>query len=495
MTSAAAPPTATERPDHTHHRRDLSVLVALAIVLRLPSLLAARHLTFDDGVFGASAVAMRSGGVPFREVFSSQGPLFLPLVWLGDLVGLHTLNAPRLTTVASGVALVIVLYLAGCEVSDRLGALIAGGLAAVTGSSLAVTGSLAADGPAMALAAGSVLVALRYRRDPTTGRAVLMGVLLGAGLCVKALVVPAALPIGLILLFGRRPWHWVAAVGSAVTVGLVSSLSFGFSDVWDQSVTYHLDAPGASDHVANLVKVFDTLVTRDPLLLALGATALVLALVRRRRGQPVRPAPEGEHPPAEGEKRRPALPLLLGLWAAAMFLMLVTEHPMWRPHVSEMVPPLALLIAAYRPSPKPLVIVTAIAVPLSLVFAWGAITPLGYRGDEARLVARLEALPDGALAISDEPGQVWRSGHRTPDWLVDASVLRTDSTRPSLWITTDTILDDAVRPEVCAVVAWTPRFRDDMVGLDQRLIDAGYHVEETYALNRRLFLKDDCRPE
>jgi hypothetical protein len=495
-TTDAAPPTAPERPHDTRRerRRDLAALVAVAIVLRLPSFFAARHLTFDDGVFGASAVAMRNGGVPFRDVFSSQGPLFLPLVWVGDTIGLHTLNGPRLTTVCSGVALVIVLYLAGREVSDRLGGLVAGGLAAVTGSSLAVTSSLAADGPAMALASGAVLVALRYRRDPTTGRAVLMGVLLGAALCVKALVLPAAVPIGLILLFGRRPWHWLTAVGSAVAVGLGSSLVFGFADVWDQSVIYHLDSPGGSDPMANLSKVINTLVTRDPLVLVLGATALELAIVHRRRGQPTRPAPEGDHPPLDGARRRPGIPLLLGLWTVAMFLMLVTEHPMWRPHVSEMVPPLALLIATYRPAPKPMAVVTAIVLPLSLVFAWGAIAPLGYRGDEAQVVRKLEALPAGALAISDEPGQVWRAGRLTPDWLVDTSVLRTDSDRPSLYITTDTVLEDAARPDVCAVVLWTPRFREALDGLDERLLDAGYRLDATYHLNRRLYLKEDCRP-
>jgi len=177
-----------------------------------------------------------------------------------------------------------------------------------------------------------------------------------------------------------------------------------------------------------------------------------------------------------------------------MFAMLVAEHPMWRPHVSELVPPLALLIARYRPAGKPLWITTAVVVPLSLVFAWGAITPLGYTGDEADVVAELRALPDGALAISDEPGQVWRSGHLTPDWLVDTSVLRTDSDRPSLWITTDTIMEEAERPETCAVVLWTPRFREDMEGLDERLLDAGYHLEATYSLDRRLYLKDDCQP-
>ena len=45
-------------------RRDLILLTALALGLRLPAFLASAHLTFDDGVFGASAAAMRSGGVP-----------------------------------------------------------------------------------------------------------------------------------------------------------------------------------------------------------------------------------------------------------------------------------------------------------------------------------------------------------------------------------------------------------------------------------------------
>ena len=475
-------------------RRDLAALVGVALLVRLPSFFASRHLTFDDGVFGASAVAVRAGGVPFRDVFSSQGPMFLPLIWLGDLVGLHTLDGPRLTMLASAVALVVAVYLAGREVSDRLGALVAGGLAALTGSSIAVTGSLAADGPAMAFAAAAVLVALRYRRDPSTRRAVLIGVLLGTALCVKALVLPAAIPIGLVLLFGRRVPDWFAAVGSAVAVGLGSSLAFGFADVWDQSVTYHLDAPGSSDPIDNLVKVLDTLVTRDPLLLALGAVTIVALVLRRRRGEPAAVAPEGAHPPAAGDRRVPAPGLLLGLWAVAMLLVLVGEHPLWRPHVSELVPPLALLVARYRPALKPVVVTAAVALPLSLAFTWGAITPLWYTGDEADVVAELRALPDGALAISDEPGQVWRAGRRTPDWLVDTSVLRTDSDRPSLWIRTDTVLDEAARPDVCAVVLWTPRFREDLEGLDDGLLAEGYDLAARYDRDRRLYVKDDCRP-
>ena len=43
-------------------------LAAATVLLRLPAFFADRHLTVDDGVFGASAMAMRTGAVPFRDV-------------------------------------------------------------------------------------------------------------------------------------------------------------------------------------------------------------------------------------------------------------------------------------------------------------------------------------------------------------------------------------------------------------------------------------------
>ena len=254
---------------------------------------------------------MRAGGVPFRDVFSSQGPLFLPLVWIADTLGLHTLNGPRLLGLASGLALVVAVYLAGRELAGTTGARIAGGLAAVTGSSIAVTGSIAADGPAMAFAATSVLFALRYRRDPTTGKAVVIGLTIGAAIMVKALVLPVAVPVGLILLWGRRPKHMVVAVGTAVAVGAGLSLLWGFSDVWDQSVRYHLDAPGGSDPVDNFKKLVSTLTTRDVALVAtavLTALAVIFGFGSSSRDEAEQPD-QGVGPP---------VPVLLWSWFAAM---------------------------------------------------------------------------------------------------------------------------------------------------------------------------------
>src|SRR4051812_2997322 len=135
--------------------RATAIAIAIgAVALRIPAYLSVRHLVFDDGVYGASAVAMRAGGLPFRDVFSSQGPLFLPLVWAFDLLGLRTFDAPRLLSLVSGVALVLATWSAAraLRLSTPATAL-AAGLVAASGSMLWVSGPLTSDGPGLALAA------------------------------------------------------------------------------------------------------------------------------------------------------------------------------------------------------------------------------------------------------------------------------------------------------------------------------------------------------
>ena len=99
--TAEAPPVTPLR--FSHWRFDATVLAVVAVLLRLPAFFADRSLVFDDGVFASSALAMRAGEVPFRDIFSSQGPVFLPLLWVADLVGFRTMDAPRILSVAAGV--------------------------------------------------------------------------------------------------------------------------------------------------------------------------------------------------------------------------------------------------------------------------------------------------------------------------------------------------------------------------------------------------------
>src|SRR3954468_24381832 len=93
--------------------RDSLIVGVVALVVRLPAFFAPQPLGFDDGQFAMSVIAMRHGGLAFREVFSSQGPLFLPIAWLGGVISFRTIDPPRFSSLLAGIALaVLVLHLA-----------------------------------------------------------------------------------------------------------------------------------------------------------------------------------------------------------------------------------------------------------------------------------------------------------------------------------------------------------------------------------------------
>jgi hypothetical protein len=441
-------------------RVDLTVLALATVGLRIPAYLAGRHLTFDDGVYGASAVAMRAGGWPFRDVFSSQGPLFLPLVWTADLVGLRTANAPRLLGLAAGVVLVSATYLAGRVITDRFGALLAAGLVTTAASVLWVTGPVASDGAAIALATVTVMLALQWRDDVSVRRAVCLGLGVGATVSVKALLAPVVVPVALVLLSTRRLRPIAAAAGTAVAAHLVLFLPFGPSDVWQQAYQYHLDVAGDRTPGANLAKILSTAGDRDALVLA-AVVVMVGAVLLRRQACPPPPEPPLTSPDT-----------LLLTWLGATVAVLLVEHPLWRPHVSQLVPALALLAARHRPSWRVLLVTAILVVPYQLVHTWPILRPSAYRTDRATVIEALQALPAGTLAISDDPGIVWRAGLTTPPDLVDASVLRLESGS----LSSASIAAAAAEPEVCAVVVRSSERWGSLPDLPDRLASAGFEV-------------------
>jgi hypothetical protein len=457
---------------------EVAALGALTVALRLPAFLASAHLTFDDGVYGASAVAMRAGGQPFRDVFSSQGPLFLPLIFVADAVGLRTANAPRLLSLAAALLLVGATYLAGRAVTDRAGALLAAGLVSATTTSLFITGPLAADGAAVAFATLTMALLLRWKDDVTLRRAACLGLAIGATVSVKALLGSVIIPVAVVMLAARRLGPIVAGAAAAVAFHLALWVPWGPENVWAQSYDYHLQVATDRTPVANLFKVVSTMGDRDSIILVAAGLSLAAVVLRGRR----------RRPPTVAASTSPDVLLLA--WVGAALLVLVSEHPMWRPHVSQLVPGLALLAARHRPSWRIVAVAAVVVVPYHVVHAWPMLDPDGYDGSDARAVELLEGLPSGALAISDEPGLVWRSGHRTPPDLVDASVLRIETGD----LTSARIAAVAGQPDVCGVVVTSGarwgRFED----LPDRLADAGYELVHDRGRPDRVYLKPDCHP-
>jgi hypothetical protein len=128
-------------------------------------------------------------------------------------------------------------------------------------------------------------------------------------------------------------------------------------------------------------------------------------------------------------------------------------------------------------------------VPWSVANLHDILWPTGYRGATAALMQKLDALPPGALAISDDNGFLYRADLRTPPLLNDSSVKRIDQKL----LTTDMVAGAATDHRVCAVVAWSPRFARDLPGLSPRLAAAGLEPL-AFGGDRTLWLRPNCNP-
>jgi Dolichyl-phosphate-mannose-protein mannosyltransferase len=470
--------------DRRTWRLDAAALALVAALLRIPAFVASRHLTYDDGFFGLSALEMRHGVVPFRDLFSPQGPLHLPLLFVADLVGFRTTNAPRVLPLVAGAAVTVATYAAGRRIASRRGAILAAVLVATSGSVLFTTADIASDGPALAFAVGAVAVAFGYAQSPTTARAIAAGALVGAAVAVKALTAPAGLAVALLVLSRRRHRDLAYTIGAAAVVALGAALPWGLERVWDQSVAYNRNASRLTSYPGAMTKVFHTLIDRDPYVLVAAGLALVVAViggigwVRAARG----PGPETREPLLF----RPASVLVV--WLGAEFALLVYEPAFWRPHVAHLIPPLALLVALRPPPLIPLLVGAVAVTPWYLGNLDSLLWPDSYGPREQAAVDALRELPADGLVISDEPGLLWRADRLTVPYLADSSIKRLEQGQ----ITAAKLASAAAKPDVCAALVWTRRYAD--LDLEPRLNRVGYEETARFGGVRVLYVKRDCRP-
>lgn len=449
---------------------DATMLAVLAILLRIPAFLAPTALHFDDGTYGLSAVSMRSGHAPFISVFSSQGPLFLPLLHVFDVLGFERLNSPRVLPVVAGVAITIGVYRIAGMLTDRWSALLAGALAASSGVILWTTAPITSDGVASAFAVWSVAEALNYRSRPATHRAVVVAILIGAAVAVKNLLSGPAILIAWLIVLTHRRWRDVIAippVAAAVAVG--TAIPWGLRAVYLQSIAYHSTVEGRHTVIGNLHKAASTFGRRDLPMLVLGILTLVLGTVawaRRDRTATAAPAPLLDR--WFGGDR------FLWWWLLAALAVFAVDPAMWQNHVSILAPPIALLIACHRPSWRLVAVALVATVPIQVFMLRALYRPEPARGATAVATRAVTGIPPRSWALTDTGGTVWRGGRVTPPWYVDPSILRIETPIDEIRITSASVARNAERPKVCLVlitseVRWGS-FRD----LPARLAESGY---------------------
>ncbi len=469
---------------------DAALLALGALAVRIPAMFAPTQLGYDDGGYGLAAVAMRQGFEPFRDIFSPQGPLFLPLVHVADLVGLEHRNAPRLLSVLAGVVVTLAVYSIGVQTMDRGRAVLAAALAGTSGVLLWTTGPLTGDGPGAMFATSAVAVAVAYRTRPSWPRVLGITALAGAAVSTKSLLVGPALVVAWALVVTRRRWlHALVVPIGAFAIVTLLALPWGLQHVLDDYVRYHLDKTADRKPLANLSKLWNTFLRRDTFLVALAVVAPLSALTTRLRHRWRRPEPDGANG-AEGRGRE----WFLWWWAGIAFVVLLAQDPMFRNHLTALVAPAALLVARHRPGWRVVAVVGIVTIPFQVWFLRPLLRPHDFQGTTAQIVDGLRALPAGAWAISDEPGLVWRAGLGTDPNFVDSSVLRIDSNVDAIKITEPRVVRAAARPRVCAVVVTSDERFGSFEDLPRDLLRLGYDQTVVLPDGGGLFVRPGCDP-
>ena len=345
----------------------------------------------------------------------------------------------------------------------RESALLAAALVATTGSILWTTAPLTGDGPAAAFAALAVLGAFAWRDQPSSLRAILTGIAMGAALAVKVLVAVAAIPIGLIFLLARRGRDLALAVAAAVAVIGATILPWGVSRVIDQSVTYHTDAPRIESVGQQFNKLFSTLPSRDLPLIAAVVLGFVAAAVTTRRK-------DGE--PALGGARR-------GDRAR------VARPPPRAPRVRE-----EHVAPAHRRGRAPARAARRAPAPSAQVVRDRAHRPRPVVGGPpgrhpvAPAVSRRRGRGDRGDAVPSE-GHVGHQRRARPGVARGAADAgeprrRIGAPHPRAHRHHAGRRAGRRRPRVCAVVVWSTRYGHDLPGLPAALQQRGYTIEHRY---------------
>jgi hypothetical protein len=242
----------------------------------------------DEGIRGIQLLLMSAGYRPMQEIYSSQGPLLLDMLYpLYRLFG-ETLGAARLAIGVYSLFGIVGIYLAARAVGGPVGGTVAALLLTLSPNYLRNSRQALAEVPALAPAILAVAAAFEYQRSGRRVWLVVSGVLLGAALLVKPIVAAAVVPIALAALLGPklgvRPVFLVGLVSLGVVAVIV--MMTGFSTVVDQMIDYRIKSRQVSgwSWSENLKVIRGTLIARDQLgLFALGGAGALLALLIRPR--------------------------------------------------------------------------------------------------------------------------------------------------------------------------------------------------------------------
>lgn len=417
----------------------VALIATVAAAFRLPIWLTRVHQTFDEGVFLASNDLVAAGHTPFQEVFSSQGPLFLPLLRLGQWLSFEDPRGPRTTMILAAIGFTVAFYFIARAYLAPTTAVAASLLVATSGVGILAAGPVQSEGIALALGMTAIAILVRCHRWWAPHAA---GIAIGAALAVKSLHVLPLLAVVVFLLLRRRDFKALLSSGGvAVATVLAVSLPFGLDRVWDQYVLFHLAKDNTVAFWENLSQGAAGLWSYDlPLLVG-----VVAALGYRWVTRSYRPGG------VEGPVWLPALWLLA---TALLFTVFTPVGAGFTRALVYLVPPLLLTVVPRVELPGRALIALVLAGVLWQVATVGFIGGTDPDPEQEAVIQVLDRVPASGLIVTDDPGLAWATGRLSHPTTVDPSFARINTG----YLTMAGIEAALVDPESCAYVVYSGRF-------------------------------------
>lgn len=432
------------------HTQLLAAVAVLAVALRLFPL-SGGMLDYDEGVYWQSLRAMAAGHSLFSQVFSSQPPAFLDLVYPFYALFGQSIAAARLGIAIYSLVGLAAIYVIGRQVAGRWAGLAAFALLAFDPTYLTESHTLQAEAPSVAFGLVCVALAVSAAYAPSASRRRVLAALAGAayalGMLIKLWDVAALVPAVLYLaapLASARGLHLLPrpatrgnqplalrstvenlalfALGALVAGALILAPYLPHWDaLWSQVVSFHLAAGRTSGH--GLLYNFKLLLSNGlQYPLAIAALVGVLLAARARDWRVVPPL----------------------LWLGASALLLLDQQPLFTHHLVLLSPPLALIAALVLPlaagqgyrwriqqtsmalGPALLLLVTFATLVLGVFSVQADAAPPVTAQEQAALALERLTLP-GDVVASDDQYAAALAGRDVPPELVDTSQVRIDS--------------------------------------------------------------------
>ena len=326
----------------------LGLVLAVALLPRLWNLDAYTG-SFDEGIRSQQLLLMSAGFRPFREIFASQGPLLLDILYPFYRLFGETLEAARVGVVACSMVGLVGAWWVGRLAAGPFAGLASAVLLGLSPTYLEGSRLALAEVPTIAPALLAIGAALAYRCSGRLGWLYASAALCALALLIKPMVLHLGAPLLAIMVTPAWPAQmesgaWVGAVREpplqpstrtrgaavnllhygAIVLGLCALIVgvLGPAQVWENLGAYRAAVGGrpGSEWAGNLRLVGNVLSQERVGLFALAVVGALLGLWRR-----------------------PTQTVAIVFWAAAILAMFSLYGDLADKHVVYLVPPLALL--------------------------------------------------------------------------------------------------------------------------------------------------------